>query len=166
MTVLSFDARRRARTPDTGLPSLAGSVTGTFASPTGSAGTFTGSYRLERLLDQFDHPAAAGVFTGELVDAEGRRIGVGSRRHTAAVQLFADAGAGTSEARMGPLAVNLLGFMVSVDEIIFAIPTELRRNRPVPQLPASAAELLRLVASTADDHRDRERAGRYSDRNG
>jgi len=156
MNVLSFDAGRRARTPDIGMPCPAGVVTGSFGSPTGSAGTFTGTYRVERLLDQYGHPAAAGVFTGELVDAEGRRIGVGSRRHTAAVELRGDASDGTCEARMGPLDVNLLGFMVSVDEILFAIPAELRRSRSVHRLPASAAELLRLVASTAQNNRDTE----------
>lgn len=150
MTVLSFDAGRKARTRKAGLPCPSAVVTGSFTSPSGSAGTFTGTYRFERLVDQFGHPAAAGVFTGELVDAQRDRIGVGSRRHTAAVVLSPGTDAGTCGARIGPLDVNLLGFMVSVEETMFEIPSEPWPSRPAPRLLASAAELVRMVVSRAD----------------
>lgn len=90
-------------------------VHGSYHSPSGRTGTFTGSYRLERLLTQFGHPAATGVFTGELVDADRSHVGHGSRRHTAAVQVR-DTAAGLV-LRLGPVDVNLHGFLVTMDEV-------------------------------------------------
>ena len=145
MTVLPFPVRPAARAGAAGLPRTS-AVTGTFWSPQGPAGTFTGTYRLERLLDQYGQTAAAGVFTGELVGAGGERLGIGSRRHTAAAEL--DTAVDAYLARMGPLDVNLLGFLVTVDEFTVAVPREL----PEPQtarLPAPAGELLDRVVSGA-----------------
>ena len=151
MTVIPFDARRIARPTAIDSPRGAAIATGAFAAPSGSRGTFTGTYRVERLLDQFGQTAAAGVFTGELADADGRRVGVGSRRHTAAVEPVPGTGGG--EVTMGPLDVNLLGFLVRMDEVTFAVSDELLQHRPAPRLPASVSELLSLVASTTGDRR-------------
>jgi hypothetical protein len=127
-------------------------VTGTFWSPQGPAGTLTGSYRLERLLDQYGQTAVAGVFTGELVGAGGEHLGMASRRHTAAADL--DPTADAFLARIGPVDVNLLGFLVTVDEFTVAVP----RALPEPsraQLPATAGELLGQVVSAAGAGRAR-----------
>ena len=145
MTVLPFPVRPAARAGAAG-PSCTVAVTGAFWSPQGPAGTFTGSYRLERLLDQYGQTAAAGVFTGELVGAGGERLGIGSRRHTAAAEL--DPTVHAYLARVGPVDVNLLGFLVTVDEFTVAVPRDLPEP-PTPHLPASAGELLDRVVSAA-----------------
>jgi hypothetical protein len=127
-------------------------VTGTFWSPQGPAGTFTGSYRLERLLDQYGQTAAAGVFTGELVGAGGEHLGMASRRHTAATDL--DPTVDAFLARIGPVDVNLLGFLVTVDEFTVAVPRALPEP-PMAHLPATAGELLGQVVSAAGAGRAR-----------
>ncbi len=145
MTVLPFPVRPAARAGAAG-PSRTTPVTGTFWSPQGPAGTFTGTYRLERLLDQYGQTAAAGVFTGALVGAGGEHLGVASRRHTAAAEL--DTAVDTYLARVGPVDVNLLGFLVTVDEFIVAVPRALP-EQSAAHLPATAGELLGQVVSAA-----------------
>jgi hypothetical protein len=145
MTVLPFPVRPAARVGAAG-PSRTTPVMGTFWSPQGPAGTFTGTYRLERLLDQYGQTAAAGVFTGELVGAGGEHLGMASRRNTAAAGLETEVDAFV--ARIGPVDVNLLGFLVTVDEFTVAVPREL----PEPStahLPATAGQLLDQVVSAA-----------------
>lgn len=145
MTVLPFPVRPAARAGAAG-PSLTAAVTGTFWSPQGPAGTFTGTYRLERLLDQYGQTAAAGVFTGELVGAGGEHLGMASRRHTAAAEL--DPTVDAYLARVGPVDVNLLGFLVTIDEFTVAVPRDLPEP-PRAHLPATAGELLDRVVSSA-----------------
>lgn len=124
MTVLPFPVRPPARAGAAG-PSRTAAVTGTFWfwSPQGPVATFTGTYRLERLVDQYGLTAAAGVFTGDLVGADGCQLGRASRRHTAAAELNATSDAVV--ARIGPLDVNLLGFLVTVNEFTVAVPQAL-----------------------------------------
>jgi hypothetical protein len=99
--------------PATGrLPALP--VAGTFGSPSGSGGTFVGHYRLERCTSQFGQLAVAGVFTGELVDSRGARLGVGARRTT--VACHARRTHDGIEVQVGPVDVNLLGLLVTVGE--------------------------------------------------
>ena len=145
MTVLPFPVRPAARAGAAG-PSRTTAVTGTFWSPQGPAGTFTGTYRLERLLDQYGHAAAAGVFTGELLGAGGEHLGVASRRHTAAADL--DTAVHAFTARIGPVDVNLLGFLVTVDEFTVSVPRALH-GPSTAHLPATAGELLGRMVSTA-----------------
>jgi hypothetical protein len=145
MTALPLRVRPAARAGAAG-PSRTTPVMGTFWSPQGPAGTFTGTYRLERLLDQYGQTAAAGVFTGELLGAGGEHLGMASRRHTAAAELETEVDAFL--ARIGPLDVNLLGFLVTVDEFTVSVP----RVLPEPStahLPATAGELLDQVVSAA-----------------
>lgn len=99
-------------------------LVGTFPAPSGGRGTFAGTYRLERLLNQFEQLAASGVFTGELRDADGTHVGICSRRITCAAVVDTDSV--EHELRIGPVDVNLLGFMVTVDEFSVALSRELR----------------------------------------
>jgi len=145
MTVLPFPIRPAARGEAAGLSRTA-AVTGTFWSPQGPAGTFTGTYRLERLLDQYGQTAAAGVFTGALLGAGGEHLGMASRRHTAAADL--DTAAAAFTARIGPVDVNLLGFLVTVDEFTVSVPRALR-GPSTAHVPATAGELLDRVVSAA-----------------
>jgi hypothetical protein len=119
------DRRPRGRRPFSG----GAEVTGRFASPSGRTGAFRGAYRLDRFVTQFGQLAASGVFTGVLTDADGARIGFGSRHHTVAVELVVDQAA--VSATIGPLEVNLLGFAVAVDE--FTMPV--RRGLPAVDPP-------------------------------
>ena len=117
MTVISFPAPTTRARIGTGPPPSPASAaaTGSFSSPSGRSGAFTGSYRLERFVPRCGHLAAAGVFTGQLIDAEGSRIGNGARRQTAAVKELVSGN--PLLIRIGPLNVDLLGFLVTVDEL-------------------------------------------------
>lgn len=115
MTVITFTGRTKRPRTAAPPPAAPAAVTGSFGSPSGRTGTFVGSYRLERCLSRFGQLAAAGVFTGELTDADGRSIGIGARRTTVAVQVVSTATG--LLVQIGPLDVNLLGFLVGVDEL-------------------------------------------------
>lgn len=120
MTFIQY-AAASARSETSTTPPLAPAtaVIGSFCSPSGGVGTFRGSYRLERLVPQFGLLSAAGVFTGLLVDADGSRVGVGSRRQTVAVELSGSRM--PLEVRLGPVDVNLLGFLVTMNELTVAV---------------------------------------------
>jgi hypothetical protein len=148
VTVLPFrrDDRERCATPPAGRAGTA-VATGAFRGPTGSSGSFRGTYRLERLLEQFGQLAAAGVFTGELVDADGTHLGIGSRRVTAAVELSSEAD--SCRASVGPLDVNLIGLVVGVDELTVTVPSRLSGVRSQPVLPGGVVELMHQVVSAS-----------------
>ncbi len=124
-------------------------VTGSFVSPSGGTGTFTGWYRLERFASEFGQLAAVGLFTGELTDDHGGRIGTSVRRQTAAVEVMASETA--LLVRVGPLDVNLLGFLVTVTELSVAVQGGRRALRLLEppdhtgRMPPSAAESPRLL---------------------
>lgn len=125
MPVIQFPRRQ---TPDAGRtppPTGEARICGTFRSPTGGAGTMTGCYRLGRFIAVSDRLYATGVFTGELLDSDGSVIGVGSRRHSAAVDV--NRGENGLMALIGPVDVDLLGLTVRVGT--FAV--EARRGSPV-----------------------------------
>lgn len=124
MTVLPFRTASSSTARGTGPPSSAAELVGTFAAPSGGRGTFTGSYRFERLVDQFGQLAAAGIFTGELHDADGRQVGLASRRLTCAALVENDAE--MHLVRIGPVDVNLLGLMVTVQEFTIGLRRDLR----------------------------------------
>jgi hypothetical protein len=65
-----------------------------------------------------------------------------SRRHTAAAELVS--GADAFQARVGPVDVNLLGFLVTVDEFTVAAP-----EPPTACAPQAAGERLGRVLSAA-----------------
>lgn len=123
MTVIPIHGRstRRGRRGANG--TTASTVSGTFTDPNGCAGTFEGSYRLERLVSDHGQTAAAGVFAGDLLDADHRVIGTGSRRHTAAVVI--EPGAAGHVASLGPVEVNLIGFPVLVHPFSIALTRDL-----------------------------------------
>jgi hypothetical protein len=95
-------------------------IVGSFVDARGQAGRFTGSCRVERLLVLSEQLAASAWVSGRLVDAHGVTIGIGTRRLTAAV----DATVSPHSFRLGfgPLTVNLLGFLVDLDEATIDLP--------------------------------------------
>jgi hypothetical protein len=115
VTILQFPTPRLPAPIERGLPlARPAAVTGSSWSPVGSAATFTGEYRLEAFRWGPGKLLADGIFTGRLVDDEGRRIAVGSRRHSARVSLISTPD--VFQAGLGPLAVDIMGFVVAVDE--------------------------------------------------
>ena len=89
-------------------------ISGTFPSPSGRSGTMTGWLRVERLRLDRNHSSVDGVFTGELFDADGQRIGSCSRRQSAPARTGeSDDGPVT----VGPVDVDLMGLLVSVPAV-------------------------------------------------
>ena len=124
MTVLPFRAPSSTPARGNGPPGTSTDLVGTFPAPSGGRGTFAGTYRLERLVNQFGQLAAAGIFTGELHDADGSHVGMSSRRLTCAA--LVDTYSDLHVVQIGPVDVNLLGFMVTVDEFSVGMGRELR----------------------------------------
>ena len=112
MTLIPLHRPPRARARH--LPTKT-SVTGSFPSPNGRIGAFTGHYRLERCLLRSGQLTAVGVFSGVLTDADGHRIGLAARRQASPVLALL-----TADPRIllvvGPLDVNLFGFAVTVNQ--------------------------------------------------
>jgi len=155
MTIPPFTARRGDRAAASAHLAGASPVIGTFPSPRGSRGTFAGTYRLERLVNQYGQTAAAGIFSGELTDGDGRHLGVGSCRHTAAAELTSEPDA--FRTHLGPLDVNLLGFLVTVNEFSITVPRGLPSTTSAPEAPpVRAIDLLRQVATAADERQTRD----------
>jgi hypothetical protein len=75
----------------------------------------TGLVRLQRLVMQSGRLHAIAAFTGELFDADGTRVGVGSRRVVVPAEM-ARSLTGIS-VFIGPMDVDLLGLAVSVEAL-------------------------------------------------
>lgn len=132
MTILPFVAR----TDPARHGALVVVASGSFRSPRGGRGVFSGCYRLERLLPVAGRVVAAGVFTGELTDGDGRRVGLGARRRTTPVDVSRDDG--RLLVRIRAAQVDLLGLLVRVDELtldLHGTPLEraLRGAGPTPE---------------------------------
>jgi hypothetical protein len=130
MTVTPLHAQPPRRTRQAAMPRSV-AVAGTFQAPSGAPGIFRGSYRLERLVSEHGQTAAAGVFAGELVEADGTVVGTGSRRHTAAVLVAA--ARSTFVAQLGPVEVNVIGFPVLMG------PFEVTLPRGLPASPGDGS---------------------------
>jgi hypothetical protein len=143
MTVLPFRSPASSPARGPGPPGTNPELVGTFPAPSGGRGTFTGSYRLERLVNQFGQLAAAGIFTGELHDAEGTHIGMCSRRLTCAA--LVDTDAETHLVHMGPVDVNLLGLMVTVQEFSVGV------RRDLPKRSTDMRSALRRTAGPSTE---------------
>lgn len=90
-------------------------VNGTFASPGSGTGCFAGWFRPDGVVLTAAGAAVTGVFAGELSEAAGTRIGLGSRRGQAPVRVTASAEHG-STILVGPADVDLMGLRVHVGE--------------------------------------------------
>ncbi len=125
MTVIPF--RQRHTGPESA-PVLTlirkAAIRGTFRAPNGRTGTMTGWLRLRRFVLVSDQLCAAGIFTGTLFDADGRPIGLGSRRHTAPAAV--SNGGPQVTAVIGPVDVDLLGLTVTIEAFELALGEEMR----------------------------------------
>ena len=111
MTVIAFRPRTRS---DDMRPPVADqcALTGTFRSPRGRSGVMIGYLRLQRLVLAPRGTFVTGVFTGELREADGSLIGVGSRRATAPADLVRDDTGLRPFVR--PLQLDLMGIIIDV----------------------------------------------------
>ena len=149
MSVRRVSPRRPARTPTAPAPVTTAAVTGTFRAASGWTGTFTGSYRLDRLLTKDGQTVAVGLVTGELVTDDGRSLGVGSRRHAAAAEVTPTADAFRVQVR--PVELTLLGCLVTVDVVAVTVPRGLPPAPGVPEVSVTGAELPRYGVPAAGD---------------
>ncbi|MGW5237877.1 hypothetical protein ACWEOW_02990 [Monashia sp. NPDC004114] len=112
MTVIPFPQRQAAGCHlDSADTCRSMAICGRFAGPSGRSGTMTGSLRLLRLRLGGTRAWADGVFTGELYDADGKRIGACSRRQSAPARLGQSDDAPVT---IGPVDVDLMGLVVTV----------------------------------------------------
>ena len=118
MTVLPFSRRAPGASRRTTAPPVA-VVHGSFGSPSGGTGSFSGTYRLEHLVARAGRLAASGVYTGELSDERGRRVGVAARRRTVPVALTAVDG--HLRVHLAARDVDLNGLIVAVDELVVEV---------------------------------------------
>ena len=100
-------------------------IRGTFTSPSGRLGTMSGSHRVERLTETGAGWWARGVFSGELLDADGARVGTGSRRQTV---LATASGHDRGSAAVGCVEVDLLGLTVTVSPFALSLQAPLTRT--------------------------------------
>jgi hypothetical protein len=135
VTDLAFPARRRKSTHDSMSPVRTTAVAGILRAA-GADGVFTGTYRLERLVDQYGQSAAVGVFAGTLTSGDGERLGMGSRRHTAAAESSSTPNA--IRVDIGPVDIVVLGFEVTVDAFSVIIPRNLPGPQRTAELPVAA----------------------------
>lgn len=92
----------------------------------------TGCLRLNGLLVISDRLFATSVITGELLDADGAHIGLGSRRTTAPVEIAPTAhGIATT---IGPVHIDLLGLTVNIPA--FSIDPAATLSEYLARLPA------------------------------
>jgi hypothetical protein len=93
-----------------------------------------GCLRVDRFVVVSDRLYAAGVFAGQLLDADGTTIGWGSRRKTAPARIVR--GLRGVTAVIGPVDVDLLGMTVSVPAFTIGTGARLRgSSRSLPLAP-------------------------------
>jgi hypothetical protein len=114
---------RRARTRQAHPLNRPEPIRGTFQAPSGRPGTMTGLMRLHRFVLASGRLRAVVVVTGELFDADGSRVGVGSRRKVVPVEI--DRLAGVISVSIAPHEVDLLGLAVSVNALTMEMGTAL-----------------------------------------
>ncbi len=124
MTVIPI-GRGRQRRPAGVVPSVA--VTGSFRSTCGGSGAVAGSYRLERCFTAPGQTVVIGVFTVALTDADGTHLGTTVRRTAVATQVLPPDP--SLQVRIGPLVIDLFGFLVTISALDVPVPKLVRARR-------------------------------------
>jgi hypothetical protein len=122
-------SRLAASAPASTLGHLTSSVTGTFTNADGP-GTFTGKFTPQKFSVVNGTLQATGLLTGTLVDANGTQLGTVSRTATIPVNTTTNAAnaplsCGILNLTLGPLNLNLLGLVVTLNQVhltITAVP--------------------------------------------
>lgn len=122
-------SRLAATAPASTLSTLTSTVTGTFTNADGT-GTFTGQFAPQKFSVVNGTLQATGLLTGKLVNADGTQLGTVSRTvtipvNTAKSAADAPAACGILNLVLGPLNLNLLGLVVTLNQVhltITAVP--------------------------------------------
>jgi hypothetical protein len=118
--VIPLTRGRRSDKPDTLHPlNRSVPIRGTFRAPSGRPGSMSGVMRLHRLVIAAGRLRAVVFFTGELLDSDGSRVGVGSRRAVVPAEI-ARSSSGIVVS-IGPVEVDLIGLTVSVRAFTLAM---------------------------------------------
>lgn len=108
-------------------------IDGTFPAPGAGTGCFAGWFRPDGVVLTAAGTAVTGVFAGELSEAAGKRIGLGSRRGQAPVRVTASPDHGSTIV-VGPADVDLMGLRVHVREFSMHVGAVPRTGQdPLPQ---------------------------------
>ncbi|MGI8449630.1 MAG: hypothetical protein ACR2MP_21115 [Streptosporangiaceae bacterium] len=124
----SSGSRLAASAPASTLGTVTSTVTGTFTNAAGT-GNFTGKFAPQKFSVVNGTLQATGLLTGTLVDANGTQLGTVSRTVTIPVNTTNAANAplacGILNLTLGPLNLNLLGLVVTLNQVhltITAVP--------------------------------------------
>lgn len=124
----SSGSRLASSAPASTLGTVTSTVTGTFTNAAGP-GTFTGKFAPQKFSVVNGTLQATGLLTGTLVDANGTQLGTVSRTVTIPVNTTNAANAplacGILNLTLGPLNLNLLGLVVTLNQVhltITAVP--------------------------------------------
>lgn len=124
----SSGARLASSAPASTLGTLTSTVTGTFTNAAGT-GNFSGKFVPQKFSVVNGTLQATGLLTGTLVDANGTQLGTVSRTVTIPVNTTNAANAplacGILNLTLGPLNLNLLGLVVTLNQVhltITAVP--------------------------------------------
>ncbi len=116
MDVLSIhSARSRRRVQGRRTPTRVVPIEGAFRAPRSGPGSLSGFFRPDGFVPTASGTAVTGVFAGELRDAAGERVGLGSRRGLAPVRVTSCAERGSTVVA-GPVEIDLMGLRVHVRE--------------------------------------------------
>jgi hypothetical protein len=120
-------SRAAASVPAASVGSITSKVTGTFTNADG-AGTFAGTFTPQKFSVVNGVLEATGLLKGTLTDANGRQLGTVSQTATIPVDAKAAAApvaCGILDLTLGPLNLNLLGLVVTLNQVhltITAVP--------------------------------------------
>jgi hypothetical protein len=123
-------------------PALAAPATGLAipVSGTGSGGTFTGTFTLQKFVADGTGVDAVGTLTGRVTDAQGKVTTIVQN-----VKAPAAIGAATCDILhldIGPIALDLLGLQVNLSEIILDITAQSGAGNLLGNLLCAVAGLL------------------------
>jgi hypothetical protein len=126
---------------------LTAPVTGTFTDALGGTGTFTGTYEIERFVNQNGGLAAVTTLTGTAVNSLGVVVGTVDQTVTVPLQQ-ASGSCQILHLELGPLDLDLLGLVVHLDRVVLDITAEQGPGNLLGNLLCGIAGLLDSGATT------------------
>lgn len=103
------------------LGTVTSEVTGTFTDASGGAGTFAGTFTPSRFAAEGDRLTVVGVLAGQLLDSQGQSQAVSQEQSFEVRQVVPGVGCEVLDLDLGPLDLDLLGLVVSLDEVLLNI---------------------------------------------
>lgn len=121
----------------TGLP-----VTGTFTDASGGTGQFVGTFNPQRFGVQSGKLVAIGTLVGNMTSSTGAALGTVTSANTAIPVAAATASCAILSLNLGPLHLNLLGLVVTLNEVHLNITAVSGPGNLLGNLLCSIANLL------------------------